>query len=229
MTGKNWKQHSTRIRDKVKVKVEVKENEGTGGLAFLPIEPATRNPQPTTALISSFIRPFDLAEAPLLRVGLIKEDETRNILLMDMHHIISDGISMGIIAKDLMALYGDRELSSLRIRYKDYSQWQNQVNPGEKEKETLTRQETYWLKQFEDEVPVLNLLLDDVRPSEQNFEGRCLGFELGIEETRALKILANREKTTIYMVLLAIFNVFLSKLSDQEDIVIPDKPEEECV
>jgi non-ribosomal peptide synthetase component F len=90
----------------------------------------------------------------------------------------------------------------------------------EKEKEARRRQETYWLKQFEDEVPVLNLPLDYVGPSVQGFEGRCVDFEIGREETKALKTLAKKEEATIYMVLLAIFNVLLAKLSGQEDIVV---------
>jgi amino acid adenylation domain-containing protein/non-ribosomal peptide synthase protein (TIGR01720 family) len=202
---------------------------------------STENTAGMAALISSFIRPFDLSRAPLLRVGLMelphtpaalrahprrgtyKSQEGREhnyLLVVDMHHIISDGISMGIIVKDLMALYGDRELPPLRARYKDYSHWQNRVNLVEKEKKVLGQQETYWLEQFEGKIPVLDLPLDYIRPSLQGFEGRCLGFEIGREETKALKTLAKKEEATIYIVLTAIFNVFLSKLSGQEDIVI---------
>ncbi|UCH97023.1 MAG: amino acid adenylation domain-containing protein, partial [Candidatus Aminicenantes bacterium] len=226
-----------KIDDKVDFAIEyydlatedTENTEGTRGLAPLSKESAAGNPQLVTNTIKNFIRPFDLSQAPLLRVGLIhtppfhprgESSGSRCILLMDMHHIISDGTSMGIIVKDLMALYSEEELPPLRVRYKDYSQWQNRANPVKKEKEARVRQETYWLKQFEGNIPVLNLPLDYMRSSVQGFEGRCPGFEIGMEETKALKTLAKKEEATIYIVLLAIFNVFLSKLSSQEDIVV---------
>ncbi|MCP5048585.1 MAG: hypothetical protein GY940_15555, partial [bacterium] len=93
---------------------EVEEEEGTRGLAPLPI-PATRGSQPAIALISSFIRPFDLSQAPLLRVGLLKTGENQHLLMTDMHHIITDGTSMDLFVKEFMALYVGVELPALKL------------------------------------------------------------------------------------------------------------------
>jgi amino acid adenylation domain-containing protein len=203
----------------VEVKVEEEEEEeGTGGFAPLPAEPATplRNSQPAAALISSFIRPFDLSRGPLLRVGLIKIGENRHILTADMHHIISDGTSMGIFVKEFMALYAGEQLAPLEIQYTYYSEWQNRL----KTTAAVKKQEAYWLKVFNGEIPVLNLPTDYARPPMQSFEGRTVSFEVDREETRALKKLAKAEESTLYMVLLALFYVFLVKLTEQDDIVV---------
>ncbi len=167
-------------------------------------------------IIGNFIRPFDLAQAPLLRVGLIKLAEEEHILMVDMHHIISDGISLGIFVKEFMALYGEKTLLELNIQYKDFSAWQNH-----KHQEGLFRQqEEFWLKQFETEVELLNLPFDYSRPSIQSFAGNTVRFEIGETETAGLIELALREKATLYMVLISMTAVLLSKITGQEDIVI---------
>ncbi|UCH97167.1 MAG: AMP-binding protein, partial [Candidatus Aminicenantes bacterium] len=171
-----------------------------------------------TALISSFLRPFDLSRAPLLRVGLIKIEKNKHVLMIDMYHIISDATSMGIMQKEFMTLYEERDIPGLRIQYKDYAEWQNRLDI--KESEENKKQEKYWLKQFKDEVPVLNLPTDFTRPSVQSLEGNTMAFEIGSEDTGALRVLALEEKATLYMVLLAIFNILVSKLSRQVDIII---------
>ncbi|UCH92856.1 MAG: amino acid adenylation domain-containing protein [Candidatus Aminicenantes bacterium] len=168
--------------------------------------------------IKNFIRPFDLSIAPLLRVGLIQEGNTKHryILMADMHHIISDGTSMEIFFKELMALYEGEELEPLQLRYRDYSEWQNK----EKEKEWIKQREGYWLARFPGETPVLDLATDYARPAIQSFEGSRVLFEIREGYTRSLKNLALQEDATLYMVLLSIYNVLLSKLSGQEDIIV---------
>jgi len=189
------------------------------------------------AIIKSFIRSFDMSDVPLLRVGLIKHLETpshlsghpqqgagnsqdgkggKYLLLVDMHHIISDGVSHEILVKDFLALQEGEELLPLRVQYKDFSQWQN----GEREDKNLKRKEEYWLKEFEGEIPVLELPTDYLRPVEQSFEGNSINFEIKDEETRALKAMALSEGSTLFMVLTAMYTILLSKLSGQEDIVI---------
>jgi len=206
---------------KVEVEVKVEEEEqpslleGTRGLAPLPL-PAARSPQPATALINSFIRPFDLSRAPLLRVGLLKTGEDSHLLLVDMHHIISDGVSHGILVKDFLALNAGEELLPLRLQYKDFSEWQN----GETDKESIKRQEEYWLKEFAAEIPVLELPTDYPRPLEQSFEGDSVDFEISTEETHSLNTLALTGGSTLFMVLVAVVNILLSKLSGQEEIII---------
>ncbi|MGD2087187.1 MAG: amino acid adenylation domain-containing protein, partial [Candidatus Aminicenantes bacterium] len=192
--------------------------EGTRGLAPLPVEPSAGNPQPASALISSFIRPFALSQAPLLRVGLTKtlQQEHFYFLMVDMHHIISDGVSHQLLLEDFTGFYQDKMLSALPIRYKDFSQWQN----SEGEKERLKQQELYWLREFAGQLPVLNLPADYPRPVFQSFAGDTVIFQVGPGETRRLHQLCLEHNTTLFMLLLAIFNVLLSKLSSQADIVI---------
>ncbi|MCP4153634.1 MAG: non-ribosomal peptide synthetase, partial [bacterium] len=166
----------------------------------------------------SFIRSFDLSRAPLLRVALIKYRDTgsRYLLLVDMHHIISDGISHGILQKDFHALFMGHQLPPLRIQYKDYSQWQD----SEEKKGHIKKQETYWLKQFEDEIPVLDLPLDYPRPAIQSFEGDSVKFTLSGDETKTLKTLALAGGATTFMVLLSVYITLLAKLGIPEDIII---------
>jgi len=116
-------------------------------------------------VIKEFIRPFELDAAPLLRVGLVKVSENRHFLLFDMHHIISDGVSMTILTQEFMTLYKGDELEEQRIQYKDFSAWQNEFQKSER----MNEQENYWLEQFSEEVPVLNLPLDYARPATQAF------------------------------------------------------------
>ncbi|MCX6584774.1 MAG: amino acid adenylation domain-containing protein [Candidatus Aminicenantes bacterium] len=168
--------------------------------------------------ISAFFRPFDLSCAPLLRAGLIRTGENEHIFMVDIHHIVSDGLSLGIFIKEFMALYQGRGLPPLRLQYKDYCQWWKQ----QQQQRILEKQEEYWLKLFETEIPVLELPYDYPRPSLQGFEGRTIFFHLDVEETGALKRFVSGEKNapTLYMALLALFNILLAKLSGNEDIAV---------
>jgi amino acid adenylation domain-containing protein len=167
---------------------------------------------------SSFVRPFDLSAAPLLRVGLIKEEEQKTVLLVDMHHIITDGTSHNILEKEFMTLYWrpDTELGALRLRYKDFARWQN----CEDQLEAIKRQESYWLEVFFGDLPVLNLPIDYPRPLMQGFEGSTVNFVLSDAETRTLKDMAGETGATLYMSILCVFTVLLAKLSSQEDMAV---------
>ena len=100
--------------------------------------------------------------------------------MVDMHHIISDGTSVGIFVKDFMSIYGGGELPALRLQYRDFSQWQNRLL----ESAEIKRQEEYWLKEFAGEIPVIHLPTDYPRPSIQSFEGKLFNFQLSREETK---------------------------------------------
>jgi amino acid adenylation domain-containing protein len=168
------------------------------------------------SIIDRFIRPFDLSAAPLLRIGLIPLENRTHIFMVDMHHIISDGTSMGIMTRDFMALYGGKELAPLKVQYKDFSEWQNSAA----EKEKISRQEEYWLRQFTGAIPALDLPYDFSRPPLKSYEGGTISFEINEEETAALNHMALEQGATLYMVLLAIYYIFLKKISGREDIVI---------
>ncbi|MCP5052791.1 MAG: amino acid adenylation domain-containing protein, partial [bacterium] len=164
----------------------------------------------------SFVRPFDLSRAPLLRAALAGGGSSRPVLLVDMHHIITDGLSLDILRTEFFALYRGGELPELRLRYKDFSQWQN----SEIQADSFKRQETYWLNQFQGEPPLLMLPLDFPRPAVQEFDGHSVDFELPAGPTGLLKQLAGTSEVTLYMLLLSVFNILLSKVTGQEDIII---------
>jgi tyrocidine synthetase III len=166
--------------------------------------------------IHEFVRPFDLSQYPILRAGLINIGEQMHILAVDMHHINSDGVSNRILLNDFMSLYSDEPLPELKLQYKDFSQWMNSAQ----QRESITQQEAYWQNRFAGEIPILDLPVDYVRPVVQGFEGAALNFELDEKETLALKSLAYDEGCTLYMILLSLYMILLSKLTNQEDIVV---------
>jgi amino acid adenylation domain-containing protein len=169
-----------------------------------------------TGIIKRFVRPYDLTQAPLLRLGLIKTGNQKHILMLDQHHIISDGVSQQLFTRESMALYVAEEPPALNLQYKDFSEWQNKFLKSEAIKE----QEMYWLNQFEVQIPELNLNFDYERPVLRSFEGDLVEGKISGEETRKLQEIASKKGATLNMVLLAIFNTLLFKYTGQEDIVV---------
>jgi fengycin family lipopeptide synthetase D len=167
-------------------------------------------------VLSSFVRPFDLSRAPMLRVGALKTGEKQWTILVDMHHIISDGVSRIVLERDFITIVEGNHLSALKIQYKDFSQWQNSMQ----KRENIKKQEMHWLKEFAGQIPTMNLLTDYPRPTLKSFEGSNIRFEIEREETEALKKLSLEQDATLFMTLLALFNILLGKLSSQEDIIV---------
>ncbi|KKB93667.1 peptide synthetase [Bacillus sp. CMAA 1185] len=167
-------------------------------------------------IVSEFIKPFKIDQLPLFRIGLIKHSDTEHVLLFDMHHIISDGASVGVLIEELSKLYDGETLEPLRIQYKDYAVWQQQFIQSELYK----KQEEHWLKELDGELPVLTLPTDYSRPAVQTFEGDRIAFSLEAGKADALRRLAKETDSTLYMVLLASYSAFLSKLSGQDDIIV---------
>ncbi|MCP5048996.1 MAG: non-ribosomal peptide synthetase, partial [bacterium] len=151
-----------------------------------------------------------------LRVKLMETDEGIHMLMVDMHHIISDGVSMNLLKTDFNALYENNVLPPLRIQYKDFAQWRN----SESETQNIREQESFWRNEFSGEIPVLQLPLDYPRPAVQSFEGSAFYFQLSGEDSRGLRAVALETGSTLFMVLLSLTAVLLSKLSGQEDIII---------
>ncbi|MGW9571720.1 amino acid adenylation domain-containing protein [Paenibacillus terrae] len=166
--------------------------------------------------MSSFVRPFDIDHAPLLRVGLMSVEEKRHMLLFDMHHLVSDGVSIAILLRELGYLYGEEgQLPELRLQYKDAAVWQNA-----KAETIFAAEEDYWLTALGGELPVLELLTDYPRPPVQSFEGDRVSAVLDPAITSELKQLAERNGVTLYMVLLSAYYALLAKYTSQEDIVV---------
>ncbi len=176
-------------------------------------------------IMNDFIYPFDLSKAPLLRLGLVHitdSSEQRHLLMFDMHHIISDGASMSILINDFLSLYNGEGLSPLRIQYKDFAIWQNELFASD----TIKKQEEYWLERFAGEISVLNLPTDQSptgvggRPADIDFKGDTFDFAVDLNLTNKLNDLAYQNGATLYMVLLAAYNVLLAKYAGQEDIIV---------
>jgi amino acid adenylation domain-containing protein len=164
----------------------------------------------------NFVRPFDLTQAPLIKIGLTKIHEDAHLLMVDLHHIISDGVSRGIFIREFMALYNEEELSPVRIQYKDYTLWQNR----RRNSNAFKQQEAYWSSVFEDNMPVLQLPFDHPGVQVRDSRGGSVDFAVNSEETGILKAAAKEENVTPFMILLAVYNLLLSKLSGQDDIVV---------
>ena len=175
-------------------------------------------------IMKEFVRPFDLSKTPI-RVGLIELEQAMStasqmpsvyILLADMHHIIMDGISHDILIRDFMAFYNNEALPELALQYKDYAEWQH----SEAYRKSLTKQTTFWHNVFAEPAPALDLPTDYVRPAEKNYLGVTYFTEIDAETTRRLKSIAEKEGCTLFMVLLGVYNIMLSKFSGQQDIVV---------
>ncbi|MCP5053871.1 MAG: amino acid adenylation domain-containing protein, partial [bacterium] len=189
-------------------------------LEYYDIGPGSGSPN---QVIHDFVRPFDLSEVPLLRGGLIKTADKFYILLVDIHHIVTDGVSHDIFVREFQALYSGRLLPPLRLQYRDYASWQH----GPSRETALEPQQTYWLSRFPNRdpqgsapLPVLNLPADFARPPVQRFDGRYINFTIDEIQTRQLKERAASGEATLFMVLLAIYDLFLLKITGQEDVVV---------
>ena len=167
-------------------------------------------------------QPFDISSDRLLRVKLLRLGEQEHIVLLTMHHIVSDGWSVGVLVEELATLYSNfcngEPLTSeeLPIQYVDFAAWQRQWLQGE----VLQTQISYWLKQLENAPKVLELPTDHPRPAIQTFRGATYSFKLSKELSIALNKLSQQQGTTLFMTLLAGFQILLWRYTAQEDIVV---------
>lgn len=165
--------------------------------------------------------PFDLIQGPLLRVKLLQLGETEHLLLLSMHHIISDGWSMGILIQEMAALYEaystdkPSPLPELPVQYADFAVWQRQWLQGE----VLEQQLAYWSEQLTGSS-LLDLPTDRQRPAVQTFIGNKQAVELPKALLDKLQALSQREGVTLFMTLLAAFKVLLYRYSQQDDIIV---------
>ena len=166
--------------------------------------------------------PFDLAGGPLLRLRLLRLSEEEHVLLVTMHHIVSDGWSMGVLVREVGLLYpalcahAESPLEELAIQYADYAVWQREWLSGE----VLEQQLRYWREQLAGAPAVLELPSDRVRPAVQSFRGSDQPFVVSERLTAALKEMSQREGVTLFMTLLAAFKALLYRYTGQADIVV---------
>jgi aspartate racemase len=170
-------------------------------------------------------RPFDLSQGPLIRSLLVRLDEQEHILLVTMHHIVTDGWSVGIFQRELSALYQAAKngqpatLPDLPVQYPDYSSWQRRWFAGELYQSQLS----YWKKQFEPLPPALELPTDHPRPTAQAhraFRGAHHTICLPKQLTSELKTLSQKQSVTMFMTLLAAYKVLLHRYAGEDDIVV---------
>ncbi len=167
-------------------------------------------------------KPFNLSKDPLLRLSFLEIEPTEGVLLLTMHHIISDGWSMGLLLQEITALYQafssqqPSPLPELPIQYADFAVWQRQWLQGE----VLQTQLNYWQQQLGNNLPILNLPTDRPRPSVQTFQGAKQTLVLSPQLTKDLKNLSTSFGGTLFMTLLAVFKILLHYLSNQNDIVV---------
>ncbi|MCC5661302.1 amino acid adenylation domain-containing protein [Nostoc sp. XA010] len=171
-------------------------------------------------IITDAKQPFDLTQAPPIRAQLLRLADTEHLLLLNLHHIIADGWSMGVLVREVGALYqalstGTSPLPELSVQYADFAVWQRQWLQGE----VLEEQLSYWKQQLAGSS-VLNLPTDYPRPVVQTFNGKKEALELPKILLDELKVLAQRENVTLFMTLLAAFQVLLHRYSQQDDITV---------
>ena len=172
-----------------------------------------------TEALDQFIRPFDLGKAPLFRSLLARMPEGNLIWAMDMHHIVSDGVSQTVFWDDFSAMMRDETLEPLPLQYKDFSLWQNRLLNSSDE---IEAQKKYWLDVFSpnEELPRLNLPADRPRPPVFNYSGDTFSFRLDERESMQLEAFGNRLGATLYMNLLAALNTLLYRYTGQTDIIL---------
>jgi amino acid adenylation domain-containing protein len=166
-------------------------------------------------------RGFDLASGPLIRAKLIRMAEDEHVLMVNLHHIVSDGWSVGVIVREFTQLYEafaqgqESPLPELEIQYADYAMWQREWLQGE----ALDRQLHYWRKQL-DGLGILELPTDRARPAVASYRGASEPIQLSEELTQKLNQMSKREGVTLFMSLLAGFQLLLARYSGQQDIAV---------
>src|SRR5689334_3747847 len=167
-------------------------------------------------------RPFDISAGPLLRVRLLRISAERHVLLMTMHHIVSDGWSIGLLFRELGTIYEafaagkPSPLPPLPIQYADFAVWQREALQGA----GLDRQLSYWKRKLADAPPVLELPSDKTRPPVQQFRGEQKVQWISAELTQELKRVSAQHRVTLFMTLLSAFKVLLWRYTNQPDIVV---------
>ncbi len=181
-----------------------------------------REAQASRQAVEEARRPFDLTRAPLLRARLLRLGAEEHVLVLVLHHIVADEWSLGVVFRELAALYEAHlagtpiTLSGLPIQYADYAVWQRQWLQGAR----LERELSYWREQLRGAPAVLELPTDHPRPPVQTFRGAKQGLVLSQALTQGLRAVGRSERATLFMTLLAACKALLARYAGQEDIVV---------
>ena len=186
------------------------------------LPPEEREAQVRTAAATAANQPFDLARGPLVRASLLRLAADEHVLFITLHHTVADGWSIGVLYRELEALYsafvggGDPSLPSLPLQYPDYAVWQRKML----ESAGSIRQLTYWKEALAGPLPVLELPTDRPRPALQTTNGAKREILLDLATVEGMRALARRENATPYVAFLTAFSVLLQRYSAQDDLII---------
>jgi amino acid adenylation domain-containing protein len=189
---------------------------------FIALPPSVAEPEAVRRITELSRRPFDLASGPLFRVVLLKLQATEHLLSLTVHHIVSDAWSMGVVLRELATLYGaylegePSPLAEPTVQYADFASWQREWLQGE----LLERELKYWREQMRGAPPVLELPADRPRPETPSWRGETLPVRLPAALLESLNSLGRQQGVTLFMTLLALFQVLLRFLSNRDDIVV---------
>ena len=165
---------------------------------------------------TDFIKPFNLSKAPLFRAKAVRLQNEKMLLILDMHHIISDGTSLTILLQELCDLYNDNDLTEKQLDYTDFTLWEKEQFSTDEFKKS----KEYWVNQFNDEIPLLNMPTNNPRPSIQSFEGSNYYAKLSKETFEKVENISKTLGVTPYMLMLSCYYILLSKYTSQDDIVV---------
>lgn len=174
----------------------------------------------TTAMIHTYLRwEFDLEKGPLWKADLVKLHGNKYLLLICFHHIICDEWSLLLFIEDFLTFYSihagisTSPVAPLPVQYKDYSVWKRSLT------DTWQKEEAFWVNQFSGQLPVLQLPYDGIKTGMAGIEQKVI-TTVGVELLQQLKAFSNKQECTLFITLLTLFNVFLHKISGQEDIIV---------
>ncbi|MCA0401793.1 MAG: amino acid adenylation domain-containing protein, partial [Proteobacteria bacterium] len=186
------------------------------------LAPAAREAEARRLAAEDAQTPFKLDTAPLVRATLLKLSEREHVILFNMHHIISDGWSMGVLVKEIIAIYGafvqgqPNPLPDLPLQYVDFANWQRLWLRGE----VLQDQLRYWTRQLEGAPPVLALPTDRPRPAAQSYRGSTVELTVPKRLVSELYAIGARHQATLYMTLMTAFNILLARYARQDDLSV---------
>ncbi|RUT68621.1 amino acid adenylation domain-containing protein [Flavobacterium cupreum] len=167
-------------------------------------------------LLKKHIKPFNLSEPPLIRVLIIKENDATTKIILDIHHIVIDAASFEVLIAEFQSLYGKGELKDLTIQYRDFVVWQeNKLRDKQ-----LTTEREFWLSEYNVVPEPLNMPFDFPKSNVKNAEGSTVSFEISTAKREKLENICKQHGVTMSGMTLTIFYVLLSKLTNQEDIII---------
>ena len=168
------------------------------------------------SLVSNFVQPFNLAKAPLFRMGLFELAEEEYLLVLDIHHIITDGVSNNLLIKEFVALYNDVPLATPPLQYRDYAEWQQSLAY----QEVVRQQAQFWSNEFAELPEELHVPLDYARSTTKEPRAESVSVFIDASSTQKLKKTAEQLGATSYAMLMSVYYILLSKLSGQEDVVV---------